>query len=98
MIRSIYATALGDAMIAYEIMEEFHGDCDIRMDAYGECHITAPAKMNAIKGGKTMFDMCLIILLEEIYNMDSKDEMKDAIKNLIIEMDESEISMFAFED
>lgn len=41
-LRSIYIATLGDAVLAYEVMQEFYGDCELRQDAQGEYHLTAP--------------------------------------------------------
>ena len=42
MIQSIYINTLEDALLAYEVMEEFYGDCDIRCDKRGEYHLIKP--------------------------------------------------------
>ena len=42
MIKSIYIDALADALEAHEIMQEFHGDNDIRQDENGFWHLTEP--------------------------------------------------------
>jgi hypothetical protein len=51
LINSIYVNTLGDALLAHEVMEEFYGDCDIRVDGLGECHLTAPSSVLAILVG-----------------------------------------------
>jgi len=42
MIPSIYLETIADAELAYEVMQEFHGDNDIRQDENGFWHLTEP--------------------------------------------------------
>lgn len=44
MIESIYINALEDALLAHEVMCEYHGDNDIRQDEHGEYHLIKPAE------------------------------------------------------
>lgn len=41
MIPSIYIATIADALAAYEVMQEFHEDCEMRIDSQGEYHLVA---------------------------------------------------------
>jgi len=44
MIKSIYIDTIDDALLAHEVMQDFHGDNDIRQDENGFWHLTEPKK------------------------------------------------------
>lgn len=42
MLESIHVNTLEDAVLAHEVLCNYHGDNDIRQDKFGEYHLIKP--------------------------------------------------------